>query len=224
MNHPLLLILMSGVGIYCYRLWWADLQINKAQNRQKAVPLRAGERDHVQPAATRTQSGAMPGAEPSSARAVGIAVAGALIILIAETWGESALGLSAQQSHMTALFAAYSVVAAPVIEEIIFRGFLVVESPRKAAVWVGAFGASLIFTVLHPFLWRWDDAGFAWTFNAKGGFSTAVVFATSLWLYAARLAPWNPTRSLLPCFAGHAAKNLGVVAIKGALGFLSGWW
>ena len=90
--------------------------------------------------------------------------------------------------------------------------------------WAAAVGASAIFAALHPFLWRWDDAGFALTFGAKGWFSSAAVFATSLWLYAARLAPWNPQRSLLPCFAAHAAKNLGVVAVKLATGFVGGLW
>lgn len=206
MNHPLLLILMSGVGVYCFWLWLTDLKTPAAQ---RPSPVK---------------NGGIPGAEPASSRAVFIAVAGALIILAGETWGEFALGLSAQQSRMTALFALYSVMAAPVIEEIIFRGFLVVESRRREVVWAGAIGASLVFATLHPFLWRWDDTGFAWTLTAKGGFSTVVVFAASLWLYAARLGSWNPTRSLLPCFAAHAAKNLGVVAIKGALGFLGGWW
>ncbi len=224
MNHPLLLILMTGVGVYCFWLWRADLKARATPARPGNAPATA---DAIKPAAegkSAVHDGGMPGAEPASPRAVLIAVAGALIILAGETWGEFALGLSAAQSQMTALFAVYSVVAAPVIEEIIFRGFLVVESRRRAAVWAGAFGASLVFAALHPFLWRWDDAGFAWTLSAKGAFSTAVVFATSLWLYAARLASWNPTRSLLPCFAAHAAKNLGVVAIKGALGFLGGWW
>jgi hypothetical protein len=73
-------------------------------------------------------------------------------------------------------------------------------------------------------LWRWDDAGFVFTFSAKGWFSTAAVFATSLWLYVARLANWNPSRSLLPCFAAHTAKNLGVVAVKAFAGFMGGLW
>lgn len=200
MNHPLLLLLMTAAGLYCAQLWWSDM-------RKSPKP-----------------PGALPGAEPATGRAVGIAVVGALVILVLETWGESALGLAAEQSKMTALFALYSVVAAPVIEEVIFRGFLVVRSSNRTAVWAGATGASMLFAALHPFLWRWDDTGFAWTLGAKGAFSTAVVFATSLWLYAARLAQWNPSQSLLPCFAAHAAKNLGVVVIKGALGFLSGWW
>lgn len=200
MNNPLLLLLMTGAGLYCARLWWSDM-------RKSPKP-----------------AGALPGAEPAAGRSVRIAVVGALVILALETWGETALGLAAEQSKMTVLFALYSVAAAPVIEEVIFRGFLVVQSNKRAAVWAGAIGASVLFAALHPFLWRWDDAGFAWTINAKGAFSTAAVFATSLWLYAARLGRWNPSQSLLPCFAAHAAKNLGVVVIKGALGFLSGWY
>ncbi len=210
MNHPLLLILMTGVGIFCAWIWRQDLRSN-LQRRQAAEPKPAN-------------GGGLPGAEPSSARAVIIAVVGALVILALETWGESVLGLTAEQSKMTAVFALYSVVGAPIIEELIFRGFLVVEHKRSTVVWAGALGASVLFAALHPFLWRWEDAGFEWTLTAKGWFSTVIVFATSLWLYAARLAFWNPTKSLLPCFAAHAAKNIGVVAIKGATGFLSGWW
>lgn len=210
MNHPLVLILMTGVGVYCAWLWFTDLRSNRDRPTPKD-PLGSNE-------------GSLPGAEPAPIRSVGIAVAGVAVILALETWGESILGLTAEQSKMTALFALYSVVAAPVIEEIIFRGYLVVTNRRRAVVWAGAIGASVVFATLHPFLWRWDDSGFAWTVNAKGMFSTGFVFATSLWLYAARLGPWNPQGSLLPCFVAHAAKNLGVVVIKGATGFISGWW
>ena len=153
-----------------------------------------------------------------------IAVAGALVIVAGETLGEDALGLAAQQSRMTWLFALYSVAAAPIIEELIFRGWLVVTTRSRLVMWAAAAGASLVFAALHPFLWRWDDAGFAFTFTPKGWFSTSAVLVTSLWLYTARLAPWNPVRSLLPCFVAHAAKNVGVVAIKAATGFVAGGW
>ena len=46
----------------------------------------------------------------------------------------------------------------------------------------------------------------------------------TLWFYAVRFWPLNPTRSLLPCVAAHAAKNLGVLAVKAAQGHVSGWW
>ena len=151
-------------------------------------------------------------------------MAGALGILAVETAGEYALGFAGEQSRMTWVFALYSVAAAPIIEELIFRGWIVVEGKGRAAMWAGAVGASVAFAGLHPFLWRWDEAGFALTPGAKGAFSTVVVFAMSLWLYAARLAAWNPERSLLPCFAAHAAKNLGVVGVKVAAGFMGGVW
>jgi len=203
MNHPLLLLLMTGAGLYVAQLW-----------RNDRCAARGGT-PHPR---------ALPGATDAPAWAVGVAIAGALAILAAETAGEVALGLAAQQSQMTWLFALYSIAAAPVIEEVIFRGWIVVEGQGRAMLWAGAVAASVGFAALHPFLWRWDDAGFALTLTAKGWFSTAAVFATSLWLYAARLAAWNPQRSLLPCFAAHAAKNAGVVAVKAATGFMGGAW
>ena len=203
MDQPLLLVLMTAAALYVGQLWRGDVRAARAGSPNPR---------------------AFPGATSAPSRAVWIAVAGALAILVAETVGETMLGLAAQQSRMTWLFALYSIAGAPIIEELVFRGWLVIEHRGRGARWAGAVGASVLFAALHPFLWRWDDAGFAFTFGAKGWFSTAAVFATSLWLYAARLAPWNPQRSLLPCFAAHAAKNLGVVAVKATAGFLVGWW
>jgi uncharacterized protein len=199
-NHPLLLCLLTLAGVYTARLWRDD--------------LRAAGR----PGAPRP----LPGATPASRRAVGIAVAGALLLLAFETAGEFALGLADQQSRMTWLFALYSVTSAPVIEELIFRGWLVIENRGRWVMWAGAAAASAGFALLHPFLWNWNGSSFAVTLTAKGWFSSGVVFAMSLWLYAARLAPWNPRRSLLPCFAAHAAKNAGVVLVKAAGGYMGG--
>ena len=203
MNNPLLLVLLTAAGLYATTLWREDL---RAFRSGKTLPR------------------PLPGATPTTGRAVAIAVIGSLVLLAAETFGEFTFGLAAEQSRMTWLFALYSVSAASFIEELIFRGWLVVENRGRLALWLGVLGASVAFAALHPFLWRWDDAGFALTPGTKGWFSTAVVFATSLWFYVARFAPWNPSRSLLPCVAGHAAKNLGVVAIKAALGYMSGAW
>ena len=125
---------------------------------------------------------------------------------------------------MTWLFALYSIAGAPVIEEIIFRGWLVVQHRGRTTMWAAAVVASLAFAALHPFLWLWDDAGFRLTLTSKGAFSTAMLFLGSLWFYAARLGPWNPARSLLPCFAAHAAKNAGVVVAKAAGGFMGALW
>lgn len=157
-------------------------------------------------------------------RAIVIAVAGSLIMLALETAGEAGLGIADQQSQMTWLFALYSVAAAPVIEELIFRGFLVVENRGRVALCAGAIAASAAFAFLHPFLWQWDSDGLRLTLTTKGMFSTTMLFVTSLWLYVARFAAWNPHRSLLPCFAAHAAKNAGVVVTKAVTGFMGGLW
>jgi hypothetical protein len=203
MNHPVLLLLLTFAGLYVAKLWRDDLLA-----AERGQPHR----------------NALAGASRASRKAVIIAVVGAVALLAAETVGEIALGVAGEQSRMTWLFALYSVCAAPVIEELVFRGWLVIQNRGRNVMWAAAVGASLVFAALHPFLWRWEDAGFELTIGRKSWFSTGVVFATSLWFYAARLGRWNNTSSLLPCFAAHATKNLGVVAIKAATGFMGGLW
>ena len=84
--------------------------------------------------------------------------------------------------------------------------------------------ASILFTALHPFLWQWSGGHLTWTTGPKGWFSTAAVFVSSFWFYFVRFARFNPGHSLLPCFAAHASKNIGVILIKAAQGYLVGWW
>lgn len=202
MNHPFLLIGAILAGLYVAKLWRDD--------------LRAAERG-------RPKAGALPGATRASLAALAIAVGGALVLLALESLGEIALGISDEQSRMTWLFALYSICGASAIEELIFRGYIVAPDRGRAVLWISAIAASLLFAVLHPHLWT-TEGGFRLTLTPKGFFSTAILFATSLWFYAARFGPWNPTRSLLPCFAAHAAKNAGVVAIKAATGYMAGPW
>lgn len=201
-DNPLLLLALIGATGYVGRLWLNDWRA-----------ARRGE-----PAAN-----ALPGATPASSAAIGFAAAGALVLLALETYGEKALGIAGEQSRITALFGLYTLAAA-FGEELIFRGFLVIENRGRGALIVGIFAASLVFAAAHPFLWQWRDGALSWHGGVKGWFSTAVVFAASLWFYTVRFCPLNRTRSLLPCIAAHAAKNLGVFAIKYAEGFVSGWW
>lgn len=206
-NGPWLQILMLGAGLYVAKLWLDDF---RAQHSGSPNPR------------------ALPGAKPVSGRAIIIAALGGFIIVAAETLGEKALGISGEQSKITGLFAAYTLVAA-LIEEIIFRGYVVLDKHGKLTLWVSVLGASLLFTLLHPFLWTWEgglpwnDGELSWTLGRKGWFSSAAVFVSSLWFYFVRFARFNPQHSLLPCFAAHASKNIGVIAVKAAQGFLSGW-
>lgn len=202
MNNPLLLIGATLAGLYVAKLWRDDL---RAAEQGKAAP------------------GALPGAARASRSALAIAIAGTLALLALETIGEIALGIASEQSQMTWLFALYSICGASVIEELIFRGYLVVPNRGRAALWASAVVASALFALVHSHLWA-TEGGFRLKLTTKGIFSTAILFATSLWFYAARFGPWNPTRSLLPCFVAHAAKNAGVVAIKAATGYMGGAW
>lgn len=202
-ENPIPLLLMIAAGLYFMSLWRSDWKENTSGRN--------------------TASNSLPGATSAPARALVIGAVGAAVIVALETWGEIHLGLSQEQSEMTVLFGLYSLVAA-FIEEIIFRGYLVVEKRGRAALLAGIFGASFVFALIHPFLWQWNDDGFAFTFTAKGWFSFGAVFVASLWFYACRFASWNPNRSLLPCFAAHLTKNVAVFAIKGTQGFISGIW
>lgn len=201
-DTPLLLLgLVLGTG-YVAKLWLDDYCA-----AARGTPTRA----------------ALPGATPASINAIALAVLGSLALLALETAGESALGLTEQQSQMTVLFGLYTLAAA-FGEELIFRGFLVIERRGRAKLIAGIVGASVLFAALHPFLWQWRDGTLHIHLGAKAWFSTALVFTGSLWFYTVRFWKWNPTHSLVPCIAAHLAKNVGVFVIKYAQGFVSGWW
>ena len=201
-DSPFLTLLMIAAGVYITRIWIQDLRAAEAGN---------------------PRMGGLPGATRSAPKPIVIAILGTLTLLAAETAGEVALGRDQAQSEMTVLFGIYTLAAA-IIEEIIFRGYLVIERRGKFLLWVGVIGASVLFAAFHPFLWEYDDGDWTWTFNAKGWFSTGAIFIGSLWFYYVRFMPANSSRSLLPCFAAHLTKNLGVFGIKGLQGFVTGIW
>ncbi len=200
-ENPALIMVMIAGGAYLFHLWWGDLRANCSGSPNPR---------------------AFPGATPCSAQVLVLAVAGTLLLLGIETGGEALLGISDEQKSLTVLFSVYTLVAA-FLEELAFRGYLVVTKHGKAALWGSVFVFSLLFALAHPFLWEWSDGALTLHFTTKAWFSTTMLFLGSLWFYVLRFLPLNPTRSLLPCIAAHFAKNLGVFAIKAAGGFVSGW-
>lgn len=200
-ENPLLLLIMCAAALYIGKLWCDDLRSAQAG---------------------RAHPNALPGATTAPRPAYLIAIIGSLILLAAESWGEYRLGIVGEQSNLTALLALYTLVA-PIIEEIIFRGYLVINRRGKTWRGISIVTASALFALIHPFLWQWED-GLVFTLTTKGVFSTSAAFVFSLWFYTVRFASWNPKHSLLPCFVAHGTKNLGVIAIKAAQGFLIGWW
>jgi len=201
-DHPAVLIATIAASIVVARWWWDD---RRAAGRAEARP-------HP-----------LPGATAAPVRAHLIGAAGALVVLAIETAGEHALGVAAAQTKMTVLFAAYTLAAA-FLEELIFRGYLVVTSRGRAGLVAGAVAASVAFGLLHPFLWSWGDGGLQLHGTSKAWWSTMMAVLGSLWFYAVRFMPANPARSLLPCVTAHAAKNLGVFVVKLGEGHVTGWW
>ncbi len=174
--------------------------------------------------------GGLPGATSCPWCAVAIAVAGTLVLLALETWGEIYFGIAEEQKDVSWLALVVFVVAAWT-EEVIFRGYLVVERRGNAVRWVSIVFFSLLFALMHEHLWSFempDDRsagtlaalcdGFSLHFSFKGIFSTGFIFVGALWFYFVRFFRWNPHASLLAPVVAHLAKNLAVFAIKLAQG------
>ena len=173
---------------------------------------------------------AMPGATAASFGLYVFGVIGALLILAVETFGEIALGIAAEQSDMVWFFV-FATLAAGIIEEVIFRGFLVVDNRSRVALISSCVAFSLLFALLHSYLWKFDypegaatwqfwQADFSFVLTPKTLFTTAILFLNSLWFYALRFGPWNQKRSLFPCMLAHSASNLGVFVVKWMQGYV----
>jgi len=212
-DDPLTIAIYVGIAIFLGKLYRDDY---RALTRGRPNPR------------------ALPGATPCARASIVIGLIGAGVILAAETGGELALGVAAEQSDVTALFLG-AMLAAGLIEETVFRGYLVVEGRGRAALIGSCIGFSALFALIHPFLWtysvpegvaawRFWEASFGFDLSPKALFSAGFAFANSLWFYAARFGPWNPRRSIFPAFAAHAGSNLGVFAVKLAQGHVTGWW
>ncbi|MGB0415396.1 MAG: type II CAAX prenyl endopeptidase Rce1 family protein [Coraliomargarita sp.] len=196
-DNPIMILAYLGIAGYVLNMYWGDYKAG-----QGGKPL----------------GNAMPGATAFGWKVSLIGVIGSLILLAGETGGEIALGVAGEQSEMV-WYMLFAILAAGVVEETIFRGYLVIDTKGKAALIASCIGFSLGFAVIHAHLWNMED-GFEWTFTVKAWFSTGVLFANSLWWYAVRFGPWNPSNSIFPCMIAHAASNFGVFCVKWVQGYV----
>lgn len=211
-DSPAGILLSCGVGLLLGYWWWQDFSFARKGNPTHR-PL--------------------PGATSAPSSWILLGVIGAVLLTGLETVGEIVLDISGEQKNVTVLFLG-AMLAAALVEEVVFRGYLVVANKGRAWLLGSIFGASLLFALGHDFLWQHtspEDAawwefwrGFSLNFSLKGWFSFGTVFFVSLYFYLLRFHSKNPSRSLLPCFAAHAARNLAVFAIKLAQGHVIGWY
>lgn len=200
MDSPLIQLCFLGTVAYVFYLWLSDLKKNKGG---VAVP------------------GALPGASSASFKWIAIGVIGAVTLVIAETIGENVLGVSSEQTSMTLLLALVT-IAAGFGEELIFRGYLVVQNKGSSTLWLSVLAFSIIFALIHPYLWSWEDGTFHIILTSKAIFSTSVVLLNSIWFYYLRFSVFNENKSLWPCIAAHASSNAAVFVVKLAQGHVSG--
>ncbi len=167
------------------------------------------------------ESGALPGATPCPPAAIWVACLGAIGLLLLETLGEKVGGLDEEQTTIAWHFIS-AMIAAAVLEELVFRGYLVVTDRSHLILITSVIGFSLFFALAHPYLWTFKtNEGITLNLNSgKAWFTTGFLFLKSLWFYHVRFASWNPRHSLLPCVAAHLAANLAAYAIKAAQGFI----
>lgn len=197
-DQPFLSVILFFGSLYLLHLWNKD--------RQAALT-------------GKPNPGALPGATNAAPALIMVGIVGALILTMLETLGEYGLGIVEEQSELRFWFI-FAGLGAAVIEEIIFRGYLVVQNKGRAALIGSIIGFSILFAVLHPFIWVWDDEGFRFDFSQKALFTTFFLFISSVFFYALRFNPWNKNRSLLPCFIAHAVGNVAVFFVKAWQGFI----
>ncbi len=181
-------------------------------------------------AAGRELKGAFPGAAFAS-RSVLMAGALAGVALCAVATGtEYALGVSEKQSDIAAVFL-LQMLGAAFIEEMVFRGYLVVTGKGRAVLWGSCVLFSVLFAALHPFLWKLPEGAESyeiWKAHAnlttQAWVSFGSIFLNSLVFYTLRFARNNPGQSLLPSVAAHASYNLSVFLVKLATGHVTHLW
>lgn len=200
-------IAMFAAAAWLFKMWVCDLRGFAADGKGR--------------------KGEFPGARPVS---LGLSAAGAmcgLVLLAGITAAEIASGEVGEQTKVS-FWALFSWVGAAFIEELVFRGYLVVENRGRAALWGSVFAFSLLFALCHPFFWDFSvpeggsvfDGVFSLDFSAKAFRDSANVFASSIVFYILRFCPQNGMRSLVPCVAAHLAYNVGVFCVKAAQGFV----
>ena len=211
-DSPFAIALTMLAALISGRFWWQDFQASRT-----GAP----------------NPSALPGAVDCPKRFLVAATFGAILLVGLESAGEILLGLAEGQKDITVLFLG-AMLAAAIVEEIVFRGYLVVHGRGRALFVAGAVGASLLFALMHDFLWQYQPAegkpwwhmqdAFSPSFTGNGWYSFSFAFAVSLYFYWVRFHPHNTVHSLLPCFLAHAARNVAVFAMKAAQGHVTGWF
>ena len=199
-----------AAGVYLLHLWRIDLRVRSSSASLDTRAL-------------------LPGSTPANLSACSIAVIGALLLIAALTWTEHAMGWLATQRTLSPWFLG-AMLGAAITEELVFRGYLVVQHRGRTLLVLSAITFSIVFALMHPYLWTHASQPqnvIEWitklrlSLTPQNLLATTSILILSLWYYTVRFAAFNPTHSLLPCFCAHAAANLTVFLIKLSTGHIN---
>jgi len=205
-SDPIFALIFFVGACYLFSLFWKDLVTYK---KTKTIHPKAFE-------------GALPAGRPILV----FAVVGAIILLAMQVLFEYATGTVQEQTEI-GYFAILTLIASAFIEELIFRGYIVVKNKGLVLLWVFNILFSLIFALMHPYVWDWIaneesvlGGALEFNFTLKTIGSTAFMFINSLFFYFLRFNKFNKNMSIIPCILSHLAFNLGVFAVKLCQGFV----
>jgi membrane protease YdiL (CAAX protease family) len=162
---------------------------------------------------------ALAGATGAPARLILLSAAVSAAIMAVETACEHALGISKLAQPLPVILLVPTVCFA-LLEEILFRGYLVIQGKSRVALVTSIVIFSLIFAALHGHFLGWtaDGKGFQLRLTPATILWSVSNLSFSLWWYAVRFLPSNKERSMLPVFAGRGAALLTLFLIDLATG------
>mgnify|MGYP001244667807 CR=1 FL=1 len=199
MTPPLVLFSIAVAAVFLW-MWTGDYQAAR-----KGTP----------------RPGALAGATPAPVFIVALSVAVSVLIVVLECAGEYALGIEGAQSTIPWYYL-FAMLSAGIVEEILFRGYLVIQGRGRAALVASVVAFSIVFALVHGhFLPKGDDGARHLSLAAGPVWWSLILFVNALWWYFVRFSKWNPNHSLIPCFAGHMAGNLAVFAAKLLQGYVA---
>lgn len=156
---------------------------------------------------------ALPGATGASWKLVRLSVLVSIGIAAVQILGEYALGVTGTLSPIPA-YLILPLLGAGIVEELIFRGYLVIEKKGRRTMIVSIVFFSIASALVHGHLLAKVDYGFRMTFAPASIWWTLILVVNSLWWYTVRFLPSNKDKSLLPCFAGHMASTLVIFLVR----------
>ena len=165
---------------------------------------------------------ALPGATDAPVRLIVLSAAVSAGIVLVGALGDYAIGAVSFRSKVPAYYF-FTLVSAAIIEELLFRGYCVIQSKGRRTFHVSVVFFSVVYAVLHGHILGHGKTGALQFVLAPGPmWWTFLALAQALLWYAVRFAPSNRNRSLLPSAAGHVAANVTVFLVylaQGRVGF-----